>query len=556
MADTYKTTAKVSVYEKKSTSSKVVRTINKGQEVTVKKTSSGSDNKDWAKIGANQWVLTTYLGSKNSGGKKSSKEVGTKKENDDKPRANKIVGDTNDAYNRLIRRYTRAFGSPSRYTDAVDPRYDTTPGVGPGRVISQTWMTDTSILSLCPGTVDYLPGFHKKKKDQFWNKIKDSMTEGMKANAEKDKKIDVNGQLYAFKSAYSDYISVVNLLARITADFMGIGDVPAADIYVGTPGTVPLKKFDYGWYTVPEKVKPASNIFEETLNSLNSAVSDQSYIHFYVNHTGVTANETISTESGKSWLEEAIGGSSGLDTMARNLQFLLGGAIIPEAQKDIEKVLKEARGSSELLGGFATIATNYLNGGRLVFPKMITDMNYEKSMTVEMSFRSIYGDKLSIYKYVILPCLHLLALATPKQVSANMYTYPYLVRAFNKGNINMDLAFMQNLEFIRGGSDGTSWTVDTLPTEVTARFTITPLYSNMMVTSAKNPFLALQNTALMEYLGTMVGLDLKANNLSVKSEVATNIIKNRVSDIPTNLARGIVDTKIMNEIRKFTSITN
>ena len=183
-------------------------------------------------------------------------------------------------------------------------------------------------------------------------------------------------------------------------------------------------------------------------------------------------------------------------------------------------------------------------------------MNYEKTIKCELCFRSIYGDKRSIFKFVIVPCIHLLAMATPKQLSSNMYTYPFLVRAYQRGNINMDLAFMNSLEFSRGGSDGTCWTVDGLPTEVIATFNITPLYSNMMVTSASNPFLFLGNTAMMEYLGTMVGLDLKANNLAAKSQIAKNVISNAIFDIPTNLARGIVDTKIMNEIRKFTSITN
>ena len=191
-----------------------------------------------------------------------------------------------------------------------------------------------------------------------------------------------------------------------------------------------------------------------------------------------------------------------------------------------------------------------------MFPKMITGMDYNKSAVVELSFTSVYGDRRSIFKYVILPCIHLLAMATPKQLSSNMYTYPFLCRIFQRGKVNMDLAYISSLDFSRGGSENTSWTVDGLPTEVVARFTVTPLYTNMMVTSAKNPFLAMQNTALMEYLGTMVGLDLKSNVLSRKVEIAKNLLSNKVHDIPTNAARGITDTKLINEIRKFTSIVN
>ena len=122
--------------------------------------------------------------------------------------------------------------------------------------------------------------------------------------------------------------------------------------------------------------------------------------------------------------------------------------------------------------------------------------------------------------------------------------------------MNCDLAYMHSLDLTRGGSDNTSWTVDGLPTEITASFTITPLYSNMMVTSGKNPFMFMNNTALMEYLGTMCGTDLKSNNLNVKVQIAKNLLENRVYDIPTDIQRGLTDSKIMNGVRDFMSITN
>ena len=54
-------------------------------------------------------------------------------------------------------------------------------------------------------------------------------------------------------------------------------------------------------------------------------------------------------------------------------------------------------------------------------------------------------------------------MATPKQLSSNMYTYPFLCRIFQRGNVNMDLAYISSLDFSRGGSENTSWTVDGLP---------------------------------------------------------------------------------------------
>lgn len=548
----------VAVRKGRSTTAAVVKTLKKGREVTVYKKETGVDNKQYGNISSkgSQWVSMDYLKILGSKSSKGSSNVGTAADNNDVAKAQTPTGGSEENYNKLIRKYTRAFGSPSRFTTKVDPRFDNNK-FAPGRVVEQTWITDSSILSLCPGKVDYLPGFHSKEKSRFWSNVKDAMNPTIRKKGRLDRKMDLNGQLYAFRSAYKDYMNIVNPMIRTTADMMGIGDVKASAVLYGAAPGIKLNTFDYAFYTGYCKSKASNGVFAMTKKVLNTAVADNSYIHFYCNHTGTTASESITTEAGKSWLEEQLVGSgTGLDVAARNIEFLLGGAIAPEAQSDLMEVLKNARQESELLGGFATIAKNYLEGGRLVFPKMITGMNYEKSLKCELCFRSIYGDKRSIFKYVMIPCIHLLAMATPKQLSSNMFTYPFLVRAFQRGNINMDLAFINSLEFSRGGSDGTCWTVDGLPTEVIASFNITPLYSNMMVTSAQNPFLFIGNTAMLEYLGTMVGLDLKANNLSMKSEIARNILKNDLFDIPTNVARGIMDTKIMNEVRKFTSISN
>ena len=75
-----------------------------------------------------------------------------------------------------------------------------------------------------------------------------------------------------------------------------------------------------------------------------------------------------------------------------------------------------------------------------------------------------------------------------------------------------------------------------------------------MVTSARNPFLFMQNSALLEYLGTMCGLDLKQNNFDVKVKLAKSLLKNSVHDTPTVIARGFADSWFANELRNFTQI--
>lgn len=546
MADIYKVSVdKANIRTGKDSTSTIVAEKKMNAELKITAKEAGEDNQQYGHVKSpDGWIAMSSVSK--LGSDKLPKAENTATYTNTTP-----TGSSEGDYDKVLLRSLRALGSPPRYTKKVDPWYSMSTTTGTGRAMAATWYSDPSILSLCPGAVDYLPGFSRSKgKNKFFNSVKGALYGDALSWAKKDKKMDANGQLYTFKSAYKNYINVVNLLARVSADFLGIGDV--TNLIPGA--SIRLDNMDWGYFTNPSGATSSGGIFTETKNALNAAVNDDAYIHFFVNHSGVQVSENISASQKDSWLEEKIGSDSGLSSAAENIQFLFGGAIGKEAEADIETVLEEARTSNELLGSLGTIAKNYLKGGRLVFPKIITGMKYDKSMSVELSFTSVYGDKKSIFRYVILPCLHLLAMATPKQLSSNMYTYPFLVRAFQRGSINMDLAFMSNLEFTRGGSDNTSWTVDGLPTEVIARFTITPLYSNMMVTSAKNPFLFMQNTALIEYLGTMCGVDLHMNNLTAKTNVALQLIKNRVTDTPTNFARGLVDTKIANEIRKFTSI--
>lgn len=550
----------------------LLQQFKKGREVTVYETTRNEHGDTMGKVAknGNKWINMSFLkkaSKKTSNKNRSNSSSSSKstdvsglvsdKENYDKTQDDTIYGVSESSYNKLMLRYIRAFGCPPRYTEEVDPYYSTKDnGLYTGRVMSTTWFSNPAILSLAPCTVDYLPGFlsSKKKKNKFFRSVKAAASgdDELLSMIKKDNKIDNNGKLYEAKSAYADYINVVNLLARVSSNYLGIGNVK--NLYYGSK--IPLKNFDYGYYTNPTKVKKSGGIFEEMKRAVNSAFSDSTYIHFFVNQSGVSSSESITTSAGESFLEQKLGDSSEYSSLSQNLQFLFGGAVTDAAKHDISNILQESRDHGQLVNGVTTIVANYLKGGRLVFPKMITGMNYEKSLSVELAFTSPYGDKRSIFKYTILPTLHLLAMATPKQLSQNMYTYPFLVRAYIKGNWNCDLAFINSLDITRGGQDDTCWTVDGLPTEIVCKFNITPLYSNMMVTSSRNPFLFMNNTALMEYLGTMCGLDLKANNFKVKLKLAKDLIFNYVHDTPTVAARGFTESKFINEMKKFFQVVN
>jgi hypothetical protein len=535
-----------------------VKWYQKGDQVKVYEKSGNwyntSDTKDW-------WCYNKYLKLIKSDPPPAPppapapvvKDVTpvTRENKDDADMSSVPVSRDLSGYSKVLKKYINAFGSPPKYTEKVDPYYDSS-NFKVGRAMMETWYSHPAIFSICPGTVDYLPGFSTKDKDDFWDSVSKVLSGDVKTLASEDRNLDINGKLYAFKSAFKDYSNVVNLLARVSANYLGIGNV--SNMVDGTK--VPFNKFDYGYYTNSGGSATASSIFSQTVNSIiNSTVADYTYVHFFVNHSGASVNENISTSAGESELENALNQSK-LSSIQQNIQFLFGGAIGDSAQSDVDAIIADMNKNTPLVGSFATMAKNYLKGGRLVFPKMITGVGYDKSINVQLQFTSVYGDRRSVFKYTILPAIHLLALATPKQLTDNMYTYPFLCRVYQKGLLNSELAYISNLEFHRGGSDDTCWTVDNLPTEITATFTVTPLYSNLMVTSAKNPYLAMHNTALMEYLATLCGLDLMANNLEVKLSNAMKLIENRITDIPTDFAKSVPDLFLVNEWEKFKKVTS
>lgn len=561
MAEYYQATNSGSYYKKYSNLKETNGSYNSGDQKAISKTTAGGGtntlygetDQGWVKM--SNWKL---IGSSEKTDADKKKES-TEGENYDSKNETERFGLSTGDYQYVLNKYIRAFGSPPRFTDAVDPYFypndDTATDGGTGRSMASTWYSDPSILSLAPGTVDYLPGFStSKKSNRLFDMFKAAVGEGsaLASLGQADLDMDTNGKLYEFRSAYTDYINTVNVMARSVATFMGIGDYKYLMSNMGA--TKALKSFDYGFWNSQGSYPSSGNgVFDATKFTFTTAVAENTYVHFFVNGAGTSISENLSSSPKDSWLENQLGADSALGEAAETIQYLFGGAIGANAEADIQKIVKEAKDANELLGSLGAIAKNYLKGGKLVFPKIISNIRYEKTMSVNLTFTSLYGDKRSIFKYCILPCLHLLAFAAPKQLSSNMFTYPYLVRAYQRGCINMDLAFMSGLEFKRGGSDDTSWTEDGLPTEINASFNITPLYSNMMVTSAKNPFLFFNNTSLIEYLGTMVGLDLKLNNFNAKVQLINDLISGAVQDIPTNLARGFMDSKFMNNLRRFNS---
>lgn len=461
-----------------------------------------------------------------------------------------------------------AFGAPFLFLQSTDPVYNidgsssksgNNKGKDPvkiGRVTLKTLYSNPRVFSICPGKVNYLPDSSKDSEN-----LKESLGKLLlDATSENDFENDhLSGTLYDFASNYNDYMNRFNLLARASAILFGLGSV-------NMPGTtIPLSDYDWSYYSTDKRhdqyasnykpgedgilygnqkgIKGQINKLFENIQASGAVATNLSYeyLHFFLMNESTSKNEDFSTSKTQSILAQY---NDSVNSAVKNLRFLFNLSESEAAEglmTDMQQLTAAASNNNEstLLGSFAGLAHGYLKGGTLVLPEIIDDVSYSDTISAHMKFVSPYGDKLSCFISTIIPSLALLNFVIPKQVSRNMYTYPYIIKAYQQGWYNIDLAIVENLRIERGGPDNTAWSVDGIATEIDVTFDIVPLHSSMMSPSSTDPLLFMSNTPLIQYLGNLCGLDLKSNLLATKEELFKQMLTNAFTDVPAQTGRQV-----------------
>lgn len=449
---------------------------------------------------------------------------------------------TEDYYKKLMSDLNYCFGTPPKYNMDIDIQYVS--DVGLGRVMGQTYYSNPTILSICPGKVKMFPQlFNKKARDNAFNTIYEAARGAgdgsvvQKILGDKDSDI-LNGPLYEFSQDTQDYAKRLNLLCRTCAILLGIGDekMPYTSI--------PLKSFDYAYWSIRKKYSPNTgkqqNVFTDFwaggIQAAVNAIGDENYIHFLVSTENTSVSESITTDVEASFLENIV---SSTNSIANQLSYFSGVGFNNQmdAKANIDNALNGIIGES----GWTKLVDNVLSGGKLKIPKIVGDTNFSQSISCALTFMSPYGNPKSVFLWCIVPVCHLFALALPKQLSDSMYSYPYIIKCYQKGWFNSNLAVITSINLTRGGSENTSWSSAGLATEWTVNFEITPLYSQLTMPSTDHPLLFIKNDGLIDYLGNLCGFDLKANNLGIKAKLITSFIKNRFTDIPNDIQRWVSD---------------
>lgn len=344
------------------------------------------------------------------------------------------------------------------------------------------------------------------------------------------------GRFYSLENDFTEYWNYVNIMLQSVAIFMGIQDMP---VHVNNGPAEPLG--GVMWENEMAETEEAKIYFTGKENVL-----------YYMD--GLTSvSESFSNDTAESSLASAINGFS---DQARELQFLFGknggvaGEMLNSAQ-DVTTSITQSLSSvaSGLGGGIVGSLSNggvntVLNGGKIVFPEMWANSNYDRSYSIEIKLRTPDHDPLSVFLNIIKPYCKLLALVMPHVMDGYMsgFSSPFLVRAFSKGMFSVENGIISSMSVTKGAE--CQWTLDGLPTQLDISIEIKDLYSALSMSgsgynSIKNAHDIVKNTAYMDFLANMAGTNLSETDIGTHISTYRQILFNDVTNIPGKIVNSI-----------------
>jgi len=184
---------------------------------------------------------------------------------------------------------------------------------------------------------------------------------------------------------------------------------------------------------------------------------------------------------------------------------------VQEGEDPMSKIFKTTKGGAMLLQA--------QNGWNMLMPDVWSDSAYTKQMVLNFKFFSPYGDRQSIFRHVYVPFLTLLTLALPRQTAGAVgYTHPYLLQVDSPGYFNIEMGYVSNLTFKRGGSEKL-FTAEGYPRIIEVSLTLKDLYPVLMAgkTYAANNV----NPGMLNFMYSLTGISIF--NSEERQEALANI---------------------------------
>lgn len=376
------------------------------------------------------------------------------------------------------------FGMPLGFTPIDDPNR---------RVYRQTFESDLPVVWLNPGTPRYnMALFGQDGGTNEMNKLVNTTKQLAKAAFTMYNVATAPGNRFLnFKGNYKEYYKYVQAMASALYQDMGIG---GNFYYSKVAGN------GYAKYGVP----------------------------FYATGNGISISESASN----SYAESTIASEANQNASRIRQEKLLastGGDISKKISTSLSEIISNVGQNVPVLGGVIGSFIEQLKGDQLAYPETWTDSTFDRSYSVQMEFYSPYGDPESIFNYVYLPFISILAMALPLQDGIYGYKQPFLVRASCPGWFECECGVITNLSFTRG--DDKQWTADSLPRSIKVSIDIKDLYPSLV--QLKNPGLLRYNIGLTSFIETMAGMRYDQLDTQKRSDIKLRTIKNRISEALT-----------------------
>ena len=288
-------------------------------------------------------------------------------------------------------------------------------------------------------------------------------------------------------------------------------------------------------------------------DSMENAFRQVNYVQFYIDPERSGVSEDMSNNAGSSDLKNLLSASSqkmqDITFMARS-----GGAgetssKIKEYGTSIIDGFKSAlnldsSGSTNIesvLARITDVASNIITGSNVIMPDIYQSSGYSKSYEVSIHLKALYGNVMSYYMDILVPAMHLLALALPRQTSANTYKSPFLVKVMMDGEYVCNLGLVTRISIDKKVSTE-SRNVDGLFTEWDISLSIQDLYSDLSLTPSNNPLLFLNNSSLIDYLSINCGLNSLEPRLSAKLKATLTNVKENVDEYIPNVMGKVTES--------------
>lgn len=400
-------------------------------------------------------------------------------------------------------------GMPYQFMETVDARVDT--GYTFGRKYTEKIIARLPLLLLTPGKPKFMKGFSSNSKKNILTYVTKKGFTGTISDLIED---SGSGKLYSFETCYKDYYSFVNPMCQRMARYLNIQD----EELDGTK----LSSFSWENYTN---------------DAFRHFISSKENIAFYID-SDTQISESFSNDTGESMLSSPV---NQLSDMGKEIQFLMGGVAgitldklsDDSAFEDFNKWKEKYSGifPKRLLANLQQGFQSVVCGGKMVFPQIWNDSSFSRSYRISIKLRTPDADNLSWFMNIGVPMIHLICLVAPHQLGANGYQSPFLIRGWYKGFFNCDMGIITDMDISKG--DKGKWTLDGLPTEVDITFTLKDLYQILFITSDKKISDLLANTALLDYIANMCGINVSKPDLERAIDLLFMTFENRAKEILT-----------------------